>query len=132
MSRAAVFVGLKSMVPGVQFYANWSADSPPQKRGPFAILRWQEESPKSGMHRGPRILDIWIHIPIGTSRDHADIDPLLDQIKWAMEQLPGTTGTDGYTVIDVTCTGDGPDFLDTGYDSISRNTAFEILSNVVP
>lgn len=120
------------MVPGVRFFANWSADTPPQGNGPFSILRWQEQSPKSRMHRGPRILDIYVHIPMATSRDHADIDPLIEQIKWAMAQLVGVEGTDNYRITDITATGDGPDYQDPGYNTIARNTAFEVLSSVIP
>lgn len=120
------------MVPTVRFFANWSADTPPQGSGPFAILRWQEESPRSGMHKGPRILDIWVHIPMGTSQDFADLDPLLDQVKWSMSQLVGVEGTDGYRITDVTATGDGPDYQDPGYKTVARNTAFEVLSSVIP
>lgn len=125
-----MFAGLSAALPTVDIYANYSADTPPQEHGPYIILRWQEKVFKTRMHRGPRIVDVWVHIPQNISQDHADIDPILQTVIDAMQALPGTEGVDGYVVTSVDHTGDGPDYTDPAYGTITRNATFEVLSRV--
>lgn len=137
MSRAAVYAALRDdpvltsdFNIGVwNIFGRNTIDVPPNRTDPFVVLQWssREARPKHG--RGPRILTIWIHIPKQASQDYADIDPILDRIVAIMAGLPGTKGSDEYTVNDVRYTGDSEDLLDIGYDTIVRNAAFEVLSS---
>lgn len=139
MSRVAVYQTLANSndpaLAGVGIWPNYVMDTPPSRTEPFIILRWgnQEIRNGRGAARGPRILDVWLHIPVQKSQDHADIDVMLDAVRRELTGLVDrhVVHIDGYRVTDVRFTGAGADFKDPGYDTITRNATFEILSSRV-
>lgn len=135
MSRAAVYSALTTDAEllglGIgedNVHPNYTLDTPPNRVDPFLILRWEEASPKGIRNRHPRILTVWAHIPIQSSEDHADLDPILARVEEVLTAMEQVDGGDGYIVTSINATGAGGDLKDVGYDTIVRNAAFEVLS----
>lgn len=136
MSRAAVFTVLSEDedlntlgITEDSIFPNYSLDVSPRDDGPFLILRWegQEANPFENV-KSPMILTIWAHYPIAVSEDFADLDVLLDDVDAALDTLDDTDGDDGYTVTCVRATGRGGDLKDESFQTITKNSAYQILS----
>lgn len=132
MSRAVVFdaiAGLDSVgLDANTVFPNWSLDERPTDIGPFVILRWEEEEQAFDEVRGNRTLTIWVHSPLAIGNDFGEIDKILDAIDTALLGLGDVPGTDGYTLTCVRATGRGGDLKDDGFHTITRNSAYQVLS----
>ena len=134
MSRAAVFTALTTdptlnllEITADTVFPNWSSRTRPSDK-PFLILRWQEETRKVNLN-GPRVLEVWAHIPMELSTDYGRLDEILHFVGKAMMALEQKPGADGFTVTTVKDQGKSPDFYDSTYNTISRNAVFGVLSH---
>lgn len=110
---------------GVKVMPNFGFDDPP--RSPFIVLRWGIEGIRRSVSRGPRILEVWAHIPTSISRDFDDVDAIINRVISVLESIEQEEGFSER----VTCiqySGTGPDVEDPGYNTITRNAGFEILA----
>lgn len=135
MSRAAVFTALTTDptlnllgITESTVFPNWASKERPSSTGPFLILRWQEDTLQVNLE-GPRILEVWAHIPMELSTDYGRIDEILYFVSQALVGLVHKTGSDGFTVTMVDYQGKSPDFYDSAYNTISRNVSFGVLSH---
>lgn len=135
MSRSAVYDALANDVElngmGITedtIFANFSFEERPTGPDPFLILKWESQALVNGIHRGPRTLTIWAHIPKESSTDFGDIDVILDRVSDVLVAMEHVTGGEGNVVTSVRAMGTGTDHVDPGYDTIARNAAFEVLS----
>lgn len=133
MSRRAVFQAIvtDSFLNGqgitdATVFANYSKDETPVRGFPFVILRWQER-PMRGNLTGPQILTVWVHWPKEDSTDFAKVDLILRRIEEVLIAMEHVDGADGYIVTCVRFTGEGGDLVDPGYNTITKNGAFEVL-----
>lgn len=133
MSRQAVYAALNldselhSLgIPQGNVFPNWSMDGSPTRDALFLILRW-EENPIVGIFSGPRILTVWAHCPRNIATDFAVLDLILRRVKTILTSMEHVAGTDGYTVTTIRATGEGGDLTDPAYDTITRNSAFQVL-----
>ena len=78
---------------------------------------------------GPRVLEVWAHIPLEVSSDYGRLDEILHFVSVALVALEQTPGTDGFTVSQIIEHGKSADFYDLVYNTISRNASFGVLSH---
>ena len=124
MSRAAIQTAL-SAAPGLPSGQSWGAhalDTP--QEFPFIVTRWEDKTPAFGLI-GPQNLTIWVHDEPG---DYTRINVLLEWIKATLTAMIHVSGSDGSIVTQVDWTGDSPDLFDDGWNTITRNATFRIIS----
>lgn len=110
---------------GVEVMPNFGFDNPP--RTPFIVLRWGNQGMRRAVRRGPRILEVWAHVPTSISRDYDDVDRIIERARAILESVEQMDDY-GEHVTCITYSGTGPDLEDTGYNTITRNAGFEILA----
>ena len=143
MSRAAVFDALSGDTAlnalGISedtIFPNFSSDTRPVGNGAFLILRWEESTlysqtytgMQNGLNRAPRVLTVWAHIPIEVSTDFVRIDQILDSVDEVLLPMEHVEGSDGMTVTCIRPSGKSADQKDEGYNTITRNAAYGVLS----
>lgn len=136
MSRTAVFealIGDEDLndlgIDEDSVFHNYTLEERPVSHGPFMILRWgdSDRSPFIGV-KSPVRLTIWVHYPIEETNDFSKIDRLFDLCDVTLEKMNGEIGIDGYTVTCVRSTGRSGDLKDDGFQTISKNASYEVLS----
>lgn len=111
-------------------FPNYTKDESPVRGKPFLILRW-EERPMRGNLQGPQILTVWAHWPKEDSTDYSKLDEILKRITDVLVAMEHVNGGDGNIVTSVRFTGYGRDLLDPGYQTITKNSAFEVQFRAV-
>ena len=135
MSRVIVFdrlvadPELQNMgINGDRIFPTHSIDGTPAN-GLFLILRWEEQSIRLRSEddaRGPVILTVWAHRKRAESSDFSDLKDALKRVKTIVLSLYDVReGNERLT--SVRYSGASGDLLDGGYDTITRNMAFEVL-----
>lgn len=132
MSRAAVLDHLRSdnLLKGFAkggIHPNYALEKAPSKRDTFIILRWGNQNLRGRNGRGPRSLEVWAHTPQSVSTSYLEIDRALERVRHILTAMEGIPGTDGFVVTSIGFAGEGPDLTDPGFDTITRNSAFEVL-----
>jgi hypothetical protein len=136
MSRAAVFEALvnDSVLNGLginenSVFHNYSLEERPIAFGPFIILRWgdTDRPPWAGV-KAPVRLVLWAHLPLEVTTDFSRLEKILDACDNALKSVEDVSGSDGYTVTCVRATGRSGDFKDDGFQTISKNSGYEVLS----
>ncbi len=146
MSRAAVFHALttdeelKSLgINENTVFPNYSMDERPTDDGPFVVLRWQEETgtftslgivqlPRFENVGPPRRLTIWVHYPVEITTDFDQVDDIMDLIDGILLNMYDVDGDDGWVLSCVRATGRGGDAKDEGFQTITRDAGYEVLS----
>lgn len=140
MSRALIYktlnndpvltsLGLHSAHP------NYSLDVSPTRERPFILYKFQESkffgilrSGNDGTGRGARIMTVTVHLPKERYTDYGPIDLILDRVAELFAEIEDMPGEDGYTITCIRHTGNGEDGSDPGFNTITRNSAFEMLA----
>lgn len=130
MSGRAIVYSLLAEDPvlvdlGVEVMPNFGFDDPP--RTPFIVLRWGSHGVRRAVRRGPRVLEVWAHVPVSISRDFSRVDAIIDRAREVLEGVEQVSSF-GEQVTCITYSGTGPDVEDPGYNTITRNAGFEILA----
>lgn len=142
MSRDAVYQAIVNDptlndlgIDTTSVFPNFSMDQRPPVGGLFVILRWEDQSfvgkgTFAGTRRGigSRNLTVWVHIAKTESSDFTRIDAAHDQIEKVLTELEHVPGDDNYTITCIYATGRGGDLRDDGFDTLTRNAAFSVLS----
>jgi hypothetical protein len=132
MSRAAVNLALSTnldlLVLGLQpeqTYAANAIDTPIEK--PFIVMRWEEVTP-AFKDKGTQGLTVWVHDELG---DYTRIDLMLEKVKEILTAMVHVAGSDGRVITLIEWTGDSPDFWDDGFNTITRNSGFRVVSRAL-
>jgi hypothetical protein len=136
MSRAAIYesiVGNENLnVIGIDEHSvfhNYTLEERPIDSGPFMILRWGEvDRPPFNGAKSPVRLTIWMHWPLEETNDFSKIDKAFDICDDIFIDLNNVAGVDGYTVTSVRSTGRSGDLKDDGFQTITKNAGYEVLS----
>lgn len=136
MSRAAVLSALRddisfnSLVPTQNIVMNYRGEGRPSNLtpGPFIVLRWGSGLVDDAVKRGPRELQVWVHVPEEQSTDYSRIDQIMFAAKSLLTALSDTPGGDGLTVTACDFTGESDDMRDPGFETIMRYMTFRVLS----
>lgn len=102
------------------FGAN-ATDTPARNRM-FVVCRWEEVS-KSAM-MSVYTASVWFHIPKDMERDYGKVDLAILRMKELMKSVEHRIGSDGWSLVSASWTGDSPDQYDDGYNSLNRYTQF--------
>lgn len=140
MSRAAILdalrssTALESFVPNGNIIANPQGEGRPDDLIPnnFIVLRWGEQDWNQVVRRGPRNLTVWAHTPKELSTSYNDIDKILGIVTYIISPIEMQLGADGWKI--TMCWPSGGwsgDLVDVGYNTISKNAGFKILTNPV-
>lgn len=129
MSRAAVFSLLSAdtqlQALGINtgtVYGSNAVDTPDAK--PFVILHWGMRAREFGLV-GDQNLTVWAH---DEPADYARINEILERVKAILTSAVHVDGGDGTILTLATWNGDSDDFYDDGYETVSKNSGFVILS----
>lgn len=132
MSRRAVYQALinDSELNDMQIeegtvFSNYGKDMAPVRNKPFVIIRWQER-PMVGVLQGPQVLTIWAHWPREITTDYSLLDAILSRVKTVLTSMEHVDGEDGNIVTSVRFTGEGRDLEDPAYETITKNSGFEV------
>lgn len=98
------------------------------KEGYFLILRWEEITASRSNVKGLEVLTVWAHISRHTSTDFVPLKKILFRVRQILTSNYHVAGEDGYTMTSADFTGEGRDLHDTGFDTMTRNAAFEVLA----
>jgi hypothetical protein len=136
MSRAAIFdllvanEDLNSIgIDEDSVFHNYSLEERPIQSGPFLILRWGEvDRPPFFGVKSPVRLTLWIHWPLEETNDFSKIDKAIDICDEILSDMSNSSGIDGYTVTCVRPTGRSGDMKDDGFQTITKNAGYEVLS----
>ena len=111
-------------------FHNWSSEERPANTTPFLILRWgTQDRPKfSGEVKSPVNLTIWVHWPKEITNDYTKIETVLDQIDVVVKDIRDLPGTEGETISFVTIGGRSGDYVDDGFNTITKTGDYEIYS----
>lgn len=141
MSRSAIYQALSNNaelnalgITAETIFPGYSLDGTPTRTSPFLILRWGEHGyilpgdvESSRPARGTRTLTIWAHSPREVGSDYYLLDLILKHTKDVLTAMEQVNGDDGYVITCVRATGEGSDLSDPAYNTIMRNSAFEVL-----
>ncbi|GJO41975.1 hypothetical protein [Mycobacterium marinum] len=142
MARAAVLTLLRNDAPlvalggsGFVVVPNFEADQRPNDAGAFIVIAWGVTDFEEAIQdNGPWHFDLYIHWPVALSTDFVRIDDMndrIDEIFKSVEDGPPVVGGDGRALYYVGFEGRGPDFKDSGYQTICRKASYMALSNKV-
>lgn len=112
-------------------FASYSKEIAPVTDGPFVILRWFEHPKQQGFD-GPRVLEVWAHMPEKLSTDYGHLDNILNLVDRAILPLTQVVGEDGYYLTEVTPSGKSRDLVDRTYKTITRNASYGVLYHLAP
>jgi hypothetical protein len=124
VSRAAINTALLA-APGVSVDQVWAAnalDTP--TAWPFIMHRWEETAVAFGLV-GTETVTIWVHDKPG---DYSQINAIIAWMKTALTSMVHVDGGDGYIVTCVDWTGESGDLWDDGWETITRNASFRVVS----
>lgn len=112
---------------------NYSSEERPSDSGPFIILRWNGRARPFNqdpdvLTESPDNVTLWVHWPKELSTDYNDLNKILDQVDDISRGLRDRAGNDGRTLSFVQIGDRSGDFLDDGFQTISKNAAYEIHS----
>lgn len=136
MSRAAVFDAITTNeelnsigINENSVFHNYSLEERPINAGPFIIFRWGEvDSPPFNGVKSPVRLTLWTHWPLEETNDFSKIDKVIDICDSVLSDLTDSSGIDGYTVTCIRPTGRSGDLKDDGFQTITKNAGYEVLS----
>lgn len=136
MSRAAIYDTLINNeelnsigIDSTSVFQNYTLEERPIDTGPFIILRWGEiDRPPFNGAKSPVRLTLWMHWPLEETNDFSRIDKAFDICDSILIDLNSVAGVDGYTVTNVRSTGRSGDLKDDGFQTITKNAGYEVLS----
>jgi hypothetical protein len=132
VSRAAVYALLSGdtqlsalgITPATIYSANAIDDA---ERKPFVMLRWEETQSRWGLRNSPgkQVLTVWAHDQSGS---YARINLILERVREILSESFHIVGADGRILTQADWRGDSADLWDDGFRTITRNSAYDIVS----
>lgn len=122
-------------ITGDRIFELQSVDQRPFDEGYWLIVNWQESSVYSqtytgmsnGIPKAPRVMTIWVHTPLDSTRDYTIITRILNRIDAILLPMVHVTGSDGVRVTCVAKQGRSGNLADDGWKTTTRNATFGVL-----
>lgn len=110
---------------GTIFPTNTIDDAP--RDTAFLVVRWEETTPRWGLSGSPGATDLtlWAHDHGGS---YARINAILKRCKEILEPAAHVAGSDNQVLTQADWRGDSADLYDDGYRTLTRNSAWKIIS----
>lgn len=133
MSRAAVYsllIGDTQLsaegITANTVYAGNTVDSLPAN-GPAVVLSWGPTLTRWEMagQKGKQLLTVWAHDKSG---GYERINRILDRVKEILESSFHVAGADGLIMTQADYRGESDDLQDDGLKTLTRNSAWEIIT----
>lgn len=122
--RSAIIADATLVSFGVVEAGVLAGDVDTPKSRPFINLRWGVTTP--GLDRVQvRTLEIWVH---DKPNDYTRIDEIIIRLRVVLGSLIGSSNGSGH-VVGVEWTGDSPDLVDDGHDTITRTASFSLVGS---
>lgn len=111
-------------------FHNWSSEERPSDSTPFIILRWgtQDRPLFGGEVKQPVRLTIWVHWPKEVTNDYEKLEKVLDQIDNVVKEIRDLPDPSGETISFVTIGGRSGDYVDDGFNTITKTGDYELYS----
>lgn len=105
-----------------EVYGSNAADSAPENL--FLVCHWEAGTAAFG-DRGTDSLLVWAH---SKDRDYGPLDAVLRRVRELLAEATHLLGEDGRTLTTARWNGWGDDAYDDGYNTITKNADFTIVS----
>lgn len=105
-------------------YAANAVDTPGEQC--FLIVKW-DETVKAYGRTGSNPVSVWAH---DKDRDYGRIEAVLNRVENLLADTVHRDGEDGWTLTLATWLGQGPDLYDTGYETCTRYSDFQVASRL--
>ncbi|PJK21012.1 hypothetical protein [Mycolicibacterium goodii] len=103
-----------------------NGDERPAVESYFVVVDFQEQSIIGAINRGPRVLDIAVHIDATLTRDYG-ITRILNAIDSMLLPIEQITGSDGIRVTGIRPMGRARNLIDTGWNTTTRAAQYSML-----
>lgn len=104
-----------------------NGDERPSVEGYFVVVDFQEQSLVGVINRGPRVLDIAVHIDATLTRDYIGITHILNALDCVLLPLEQITGGDGIRVACIRPIGRSRNLIDPGWHTVTRAAQYSML-----
>lgn len=103
-------------------YPTNAVDTPAEQC--FIVIRWDTRDQQFG-GTGTQGCTVWAH---DRDRDYARIDQVLARVEDLLASTIHRAGEDGWTLTQADYRGQSPDLFDSGYDTCTRWSEFQIAA----
>ena len=91
----------------------------------FIVIRWGQDNPVAYQGKASNTVTIWFH---SKGQDYGPIDKAMERVKAMLADVVHRVGDDGWTMTIAEWNGDSADLIDDGFGTITRNSAFTVVS----
>lgn len=109
-----------------RIWPNFALDGAP-RTGKWLVLRFGQAPGRWGHPGGATSLTVWAYASRMETKDHAELQEILDRVDKILLGMEHYDGGDGYIVTAVRYEGRSEDLSDEGYDAIAMNSAFSVV-----
>lgn len=100
---------------------------PPIARNHFVVIDMQDTALTPHINRGPRAMQISVHVDRNQTRDYSVIDRILGRVGALLLPMEQLTGTDDIRVCCIRPTARSGNLTDGRWRTITRNALYSIL-----
>lgn len=104
-----------------------NGDERPSVNGHFVVVDFQEQTLSVPVNRGPRVMDIAVHVPWDITREYDEINRILNAVDSVLLPREQVTGTDGIRVTCIRPSGRSRNLSDPGWHTTTRFATYNIL-----
>jgi hypothetical protein len=106
-----------------------NGDERPSAELYFVVVDFQEQTLSVPLNRGPRVLDVAVHVPWDITRDYHGINRILNRVDAVLLPLEQVTGSDGIRVTCIRPAGRSRNLSDPGWHTTTRYATYSILAD---
>lgn len=91
----------------------------------FIIIRWGQDGIPAYKGKATNTVTIWFH---SKDQDYGPIDKAIELVKEMLADVVHLDGDDGWTMVLTEWAGDSADLIDDGFNTITRNSGYTVVS----
>lgn len=118
------------ITPATVFEAeSLNADNRPNVDAHFVTVRFLEQTISAVVRRGPRAMEVAVHVDWTLTRDYTGINRILNRVDAVLVPFEQVTGSDGIRVACIRPMGRSRNLTDPGWRTISRYATYSVLTD---